>query len=335
MNATCPWCSAPRDTGATCPRCGADYAKAEAIKAKGRATDISNALDDAAQDEPVALVYANEPEHMQGAQLVSDAALEFKFCVGAIPVALLLAMVFHTSGMFALLQRIAFTMPVHELGHAITGWFCGFTAIPTLWKTLIPETRGFIAPLALAGGIAYMMFRGWQTHRPVLLYIGAALLLLQWIGAFGINLDTAFMLITFGGDGMGMILATLLMASFYYGKNTQLYKGSLRWGFVVIGAIAFVDIYSTWWKARRDQSAIPYGTMDGMASDSMKLVEQHGWTLDVLVQRYVMLGLCCLAVLAAVYAWGVWRAKAEMETRELADKRAEWAKWATRKRDNT
>ena len=75
--------------------------------------------------------------------------------------------------------------------------------------------------------------------------------------------------------------------------------------------------------------------MDGMASDSMKLVEQHGWTLDVLVQRYVMPGLCCLAVLAAVYVWGVWRAKAKMETRELADKRAGWAKWATRKRDNT
>ena len=205
MNATCPWCSAPRDTGATCPRCGADYFKAEAIKTKGRATEISNAPHEAAQGEPVALIYASEPEGTQGAQLVSNAALEFKFCVGAIPIALLLAMMFHASGMFAMLQRIAFTMPVHELGHAITGWFCGFTAIP-------------------------------------------------------------------------------------------------------------------------------YGTMDGMASDSMKLVEQHGWTLDILVQRYVMLGLCCLVVLAAVYAWGVWRAKAEMETRELADKRAEWA---NRKRDNT
>ena len=104
----------------------------------------------------------------------------------------------------------------------------------------------------------------------------------------------------------------------------MLFRSSLRWGFVVIGAAAFVDIYATWWRSRRDDSAIPYGTMDGMASDAMKLVEQHGWSLHTLVQRYVVLGLCCLAVLALVYAWGVWRAKREMDARAAEDKRREW-----------
>ena len=62
-----------------------------------------------------------------------------------------------------------------------------------------------------------------------------------------------------------------------------------------------------------------------MASDAMKLVENYGWTQQLLVSRYVTLGLCCLAALALVYAWGVWRAKAERDARELAGKREEWA----------
>ena len=55
MNATCPWCNAPRDAGPTCPGCGANYAKAEAIKAHGRA-----ALPDAAAS--AALEVRMEPE---------------------------------------------------------------------------------------------------------------------------------------------------------------------------------------------------------------------------------------------------------------------------------
>ena len=321
MTSTCPWCSAPRDTGPDCPRCGANYAKAEAIKAQGRATPTT-ALPQpaAASTDPQPLIYTEAPAEWQP---VSDPLLEWKFCMAAIPLAMVAAMLFHASGMGAMLQRIFLTMPVHEFGHAVTAWFCGYSAVPTLWKTLIPETRGLIAPITLACAISYLMFRGYQLHRRSLLCTGNALLALQGIGTLVIKPDTANMLITFGGDGMGMILSILLMSSFFFGKHTQLYKGSLRWGFVVIGATAFVDIYATWWKARRDDNAIPYGTMDGMASDSMKLVEAHGWTLQTLVQRYVVLGVCCLIVLALVYAWGVWRAKSELEARRLAEKRAE------------
>jgi hypothetical protein len=158
-----------------------------------------------------------------------------------------------------------------------------------------------------------------------LLYAGGALLVLQGIATLGIKADTAQMLITFGGDGMGMILATLLMASFFFGKNTQLYKGALRWGFVVLGAAAFVEIYANWWWARKDEGAIPYGTTGSMATDAMKLVDEHGWTLQLLVHRYVVLGICCLIVLAIVYAWGVRDANSQREARRLAQRRRERA----------
>ncbi len=325
MTTTCPWCSAPRDTGSVCPRCGADYAKAEAIKTHGRAAPaIAQAPVEVEAADATDLVYEDtSPDEWKP---VHDAELEYRFCLAAIPVTLCIAIAFQASGLGASLQRIFLTMPVHEFGHAVTAWFCGYAAIPTLWKTMVPETRGFVAPLALLGALGYMVFRARRTNKPHLIYAGVALILLQAIATLGISPKTAHMWITFGGDGTGMILATLLMASFFFGKNTQLYKGSLRWGFVVIGAAAYVDMYATWWKSRSDESAIPYGTTGGMATDAMTLVDVHGWSLQTLVSRHVVLGVCCLVALAAVYAWGVRRTKAEMNARQSKQKKMDWEK---------
>jgi hypothetical protein len=245
---------------------------------------------------------------------VEDPDLEWKLCAAAIPAMLCIALAFHAGGIGQFLQRTFLTMPVHEFGHAVAAWLCGYAAIPTLWKTLVPESRGFVAPVLLAGGMGYMMFRAWQTEKHLLLGLGGAVLLLQSIGTFGIKEKTANMLITFGGDALGMVLATLLMASFFFGKETQLYKGSLRWGFVAIGAAAFVDMFAVWWAARRDFGRIPFGEQEGRGlSDATKLVDLFGWSADQLIRRHVMVGVCCLVALAAVYAWGVWRAWQESE----------------------
>ena len=323
MTAFCPWCSAPRDSGLICPKCGADYAKAEAIKAHGRAipaTDTANIT-----SESLSSGELDADPSLSALRHIDDPELEYKFCVGAIPIALLIAIAFNASGLGSSLQRIFLTMPVHELGHSVTAWFCGFSAIPTLWKSLIPETRGWLAPIALLGALAYMVFRGYVTGRASFMWAGGALIILQAIGTLVIKPETALMLITFGGDGCGMILAVLLMASFFFGKHTQIYQGALRWGFLVIGAAAFVDIFATWWKARSDESAIPYGTTGGMATDSMKLVDYYGWSMEALVSRYVVLGVCCLIALMLVYIWGVWRARSEMNAWQLARLKADWA----------
>lgn len=325
MTATCPWCSAPRDSGPACPRCGADYTKAKAIKAHGRAVPAGGQTTVVVETATATDLLDNEQALDEWKQ-VHDAELEYKFCLAAIPVTLCIAIAFHASGLGAALQRIFLTMPVHEFGHAVTAWFCGYAAIPTLWKTLVPETRGVVAPLALFGALGYMMFRARRANKPFLVYPAAALILLQAIATLGISPKTAHMWITFGGDGTGMILATLLMASFYFGKHTQLYKGSLRWGFVVIGAAAFVGMYATWWKSRSDESAIPYGTTGGIATDAMTLVDVHGWSLQTLVTRHVALGAGCLIVLALVYTWGVRRAMSEMEARQSRQKTADWEK---------
>jgi hypothetical protein len=288
------------------------------IKTQGRAIPAAQAAAPVIAPAPavaVTQVHAEsllQGEALSGLRAIEDLVLEWKYCVGAIPIALCLGVVFHF--LMPFLQRTVLAMPVHELGHAVTAWFCGHFAVPIVWKTYTAETRGFVAPVALLGAIGFMMYRAHLAQNRALLALGGALLFLQAAGTLFIKPKTADMLIVFGGDGMGMILATALMASFFFGKDTQLYKGSLRWGFLVIGAAAFVDMFAVWLAARRDFAAIPFGEMEGVGlSDATRLVDDFGWTAEGLVRRHVMLGVCCLVALTLVYAWGVRQARRRID----------------------
>lgn len=300
---TCPWCNAARAPGPACPRCGANYAKAELIKAHGRAvTPPPTPAEELPVPVPAVIVGAED-------RAVDDPELEWKLCVAAIPAALAVALAFHllTPG----LQRILFGMPVHELGHAVSAWLCGYFAIPTLWKTLtFSDSRGWLVPVVLAGAIAYGIYRAYMAEKRAYILLLVALLAVQAVGTLGISEDKAEMLIVFGGDGMGMVLAAALMASFFVGKRTELYKGWLRWGFVIIGAAAFVDMFATWWVAQSNADVIPFGENEGSGlSDPMKLLEDYGWPTKTIVRRHVLVGVASLLALAAVYVWGVLRAR--------------------------
>lgn len=305
--ATCPWCEAPRKDGPDCPRCGANYAKAEAIRKHGRAAVPDNPPP--ATDIPEVQIHVEGDAELKDSEAIDDPQTEFWFCAAAIPSMLLIAMAFHSMEWGRFVQRLVFTMPVHELGHAVSAWICGFGAIPTVWVTITMEERGFVAPLAVLAAAGWTAYRGWQINSRGLLAAGVLILVLQAICTGVITQHSARALIVFGGDGVGLLLSILLMGSFFFGKDTQLYKGSLRWGFVAIGAGAFVDINATWWLARRDRSEIPFTTRDnGMESDALRLVNEFGWTETALVNRHIAACLACMAVLALVYAWGVRKA---------------------------
>lgn len=314
---TCPWCNAPREGGDSCPKCGANYLKAELIRKQGRAVAVAPAAVAAAAPVTVAKVPDFE---IREPPAVDDAGLELKFCIAAIPAALLLGILFHLFPLGMFLQRNFFGMPVHELGHATTAWLCGHWAIPIMWKTLWGEERGFVTPLLLCGGLAYLIYLGLKKEEKILVVLGVAGILVQAIGTLYLKQKTAIGMIVFGGDGMGLVIATGLMASFFFGKQTQLYKGSLRWGFVIIGAAAFVDMYSTWLSALGDYGKIPFGEQEGgLLSDATRLVDEHGWEARAMVRRYVGLGAACLVALTGVYAYGVWQAWKALETGKPLD----------------
>ena len=230
---------------------------------------------------------------------------EWKLRAAAIPGALVVALAFHAWPMGHFLQRTFLSMIVHEVGHAVTAWWCGFGALPGLWKTIVPETRGMVWLLvaALEAGLVVV---GWKRQQLALGLAGLALAALQLV-AMNASVRDAQAAIAFGGDGGAMVLGTLLMASFFVPK---LKEHGLRWGLLAIGAAAFVDTFATWWSARTNPDVIPFGEIEGVGlSDPSKLHEVYGWSDGQIVQRYVTLGVACLIALAAVYAWQVWKAR--------------------------
>jgi len=90
----------------------------------------------------------------------------------------------------------------------------------------------------------------------------------------------------------------------------------------VIGAAAFADAFATWWAARTNLDAIPFGENEGTGpSDPSRLVDMYGWSVSSLIHRYVSLGLLCLIVLAIVYGVGLRGSRPESEGPQAEDSR--------------
>ncbi|WNG29204.1 hypothetical protein F0U62_38330 [Cystobacter fuscus] len=299
---SCPRCGEPRILAPECPRCGVLYAKA-------RARTASAALADPLPvEEPGVPVNRPEVASTWGGDL-EDARDELRLRLFALPVVLLGMWLLMGSQTSHFLLRTFLSMWIHELGHAVTAWLCGFPAFPGPWETAVWETR---TPLVFAG-LAFLLvgfvFRGILLRSRPWLLAGAGGLLLQFAGTVLLTPRTARMLITFGGDGGNLVLGTLLMMTIYASRESALRRGWLHWGYLVIGAAAFTDTFHQWWGARTDFAMIPFGIQNGGATDPSKLVDEHGWDELELIQRYTGLGLACLAVLALLYAVGLWRAR--------------------------
>jgi hypothetical protein len=269
-------------------------------------------------EEPAPLLVPERPPHLPSETLswqgeAEDARLELKIRLLALPSALLLTWMLHSTGMGHRLLRIFLSMWIHEFGHAVTAWLTGFMAFPGPWATSISDVRSPFFSLLLAVGFGALVFRGWKLqHRPTLI-AGLVLLGLQGVGTLLVRSAMARSFITFGGDGGCLVLGTLLMTTLYAGRDSSLHKGWLRWGFLVIGAAAFTDAFKTWWSARTNFGAIPFGRIEGVGlSDPTKLVDWFGWSSNAMISRYMTLAWACLAVLTVVYVVGVLRARAAL-----------------------
>jgi hypothetical protein len=311
----CPWCRALADDPAAkkCPRCGAVYAKAAALAAGLPAPPAASharanaTLATAEPGEPPAVAEPTSPEPSTLEVLDEpEQRLERRLRVWALPSSLALAVFFHSSNAGRFLQRVVFTRLLHELGHALTAWFCGFSATPLLWVTYIGETRSAVMALLVGAAIASLLLRSVPVRNFGLIALGSVLALAQLIGTLVLSTRNAQALITFGGDAGAMLIGSALMAGFVVGENTSFKRNQLRWGFLVIGSAAYVDTFATWWAARHDWEAIPFGEIEGVGlSDPTKLTDVYGWSVESMIQRYVMLGVACALVFSAAWIWGI------------------------------
>jgi len=238
--------------------------------------------------------------------------LETRLRTWAIPAALAGALLLVSTGAGRFLLRIFLSMWVHELGHATTAWLCGFPAFPGPWLTPMAESRSPLFGVLVFAGIAGGAFQAWRRERRRLSIALAGLLAVQLFCTLALSAARAKQLVIFMGDGGCLVLGSLLMLTVYAPDDSALKRGWLRWGFLGIGAGAFMDVFTQWWASRTDFDRIPFGMNEGAGlSDPSVLSESFGWSTDQIVHRYVALGCVCLAVLALAYLRGLARKRGE------------------------
>lgn len=244
------------------------------------------------------------------ADLQKCAVKELKYRLLALPLALLLARLLTSTGFDMAAGMLA--MVVHESGHAITSWFTGRWAVPMLWVTMHGDTRSWFIISIVIAAIGFGGYVAWRTQHWGWVCAAAALLIFE----LSLQSLTPFKqeaLIVFGGDGGAMVLGTILMATFYAPRDSALYKSwGLRWGLLVIGALAFMHVFRLW---SGPYENIPFGEIEGVnLSDPSLLTTMYGWSIIQLVDRYLLLAKVCFSALAAVYVWGLVSAYLEVRS---------------------
>ena len=265
----CPKCRFEHQSDATeCPRCGVIFAK-----------------------------YVPRPKALT--PVAPPTRPEFRYRLFALPAALLGARLL--VGVAPSAVRM-FSMWIHELGHAATAWLCGFSAIPGPWFTPVDSERSLAVTVVLAGLLIFGGVRAWGNRRVTLSIALGATLLAQLIFTFKLYSDQAQQFIIFGGDAGCFVLGGVLMATFYIRRQSIIYENSLRWAFLVIGALAFMDAFAVW---TGGIEKIPFGENENGLSDPSVLTELYGWKVNLLRTRYQRLAMLCLAARTTLYACGL------------------------------
>lgn len=300
---SCPRCGAARATGPECPRCGVIYAKARPrAPAAPPPEEPCRGGDAAAAGPPLPAARWTGDE--------DEARRELLIRTIAPPAALALAWAVVATGPGHAVLRTFLSMWVHELGHAVTAWLCGYGAFPGPWRTPVSAGRLPLVIALVTAALGALAWRGWRDGRPALVAAAAAGLAAQLVGTLQ-PASAARALVSFGGDAGSMVLGAALVATIWSDPEGPLGRGSLRWGFLAIGAAALADALHTWLRAWRDPGELPLGEIEGVGlSDASALMAVHRWSAAALSGRYVALGLACLAALAVGYAVAAVRARA-------------------------
>jgi hypothetical protein len=238
---------------------------------------------------------------------------ELKCRIFALPVALLIARLVMTTGLRLVANMLA--MVLHESGHAITAWLTGRWAVPLLWVTMHGEERSWWIVLTVSGATIVGGFLAWRAERWGWVSAAGAVLVLQLM----ILRSPGEALVVFGGDGGAMVLATILMATFYAPSESSLYRSwGLRWGLLAIGALSFMHVFVTY---SRSVEEIPFGEIEGVnLSDPSLLTEMYGWSVQQLVDRYLQLATACFICLLGLYLWGLLSAYLQLQSGPSTEK---------------
>jgi len=280
----CPKCRFPIQSNATdCPRCGVVIAKF--LRAHGESVGAVELPPLPTATRTVSVTTEND----------TAARNEWIARATALPLALLFAWlaVKASPGAVRMLG-----MWVHESGHAVAAWLCGYMAWPGPWFTPVGTAKSPSLTLLLVGVLAFGGYRSWQLERWFWVTASTCTLLLVFFCTLVMRPGAAQQLIVFAGDGGSLVIGTMLMLTVYARAEHPVRQDQLRWGLLVIGALAFMDVYAVW---SGPFDRLPFGENENGLSDPSVLTEMYGWTVITLVNYYRRLAHACLALLAGVY----------------------------------
>lgn len=277
-----------------CLKCGIVFAKYQAFE------------EAVAKVQPV--VPDRSPQQLAEAQ--QSAKSEFRLRIFALPGALLAGWLANHA-MPTLCAMLA--MWLHETGHAIAAWFCGYAAFPSAWITLIPDQRGRWISIILGAGVAAGGYFAFRLERWFWVAVSAGVLVFFALG----NLQTdshARLLFTFWGDGGAYVLASMLMLTFYARPESPIARNHVRWGLLILGAMAFWSVYTRWSGGFENIAQFLEDTDErGIPSDMRVLTQVYGWSTYVLIHSYWKVGYACLITLAGGYAAGLIQAQRDSQ----------------------
>jgi len=284
----CPKCGFVQDQNpAECPRCGIVFAKFTAAAEDALLLSSHTVPSDVKAD--LERLHADR----------DDLRRELRARVLALPSALLGAWlaVKAAPGLVRM-----FSMWVHESGHAVAAWLCGYSAWPGPWFTPVASDRSMVLTGVLLVLLVVGAYRAWQCERWFWVTAATVVLLVTLRCTLLLNAVKARQLITFGGDGGCLVLGTALMLTVYARPDHPLRRERLRWALLIFGALAFMDAYVIW---SGSFDRLPFGESEQGLSDPSVLVEQFGWGVLLLVNRYTALARACFFVLSGWYVAGI------------------------------
>jgi hypothetical protein len=199
--------------------------------------------------------------------------------------------------------RTFFGMWLHELGHAAAAWLTGRWALPVPWFTY-SFGQNIVVSVAMFGGAAALIRFGRQRDSLTTMALGGTLALATLAGHLA---PTSFKkpFFTFGGEAGAMVFGALMSCGFLVRSPLRVFRGGLRWGWLVIGSASWADAARLWWTSKTDFAQIPFGVEDGTPSDASRLVDEFGWDAQVMVRRFLLvaavsLGAAMMAFVAAL-----------------------------------
>lgn len=236
-----------------------------------------------------------------------------KIILLSLPVCFLIAILANSVGITHLLGWYFITIPIHEMGHALSAWLGGRPALPL----------GAIIPMAGVTMIAQERSLAFRVFEVLILsYLGSKAIYKKnqvWVFlislyVFGFALMNLLvsesqlgMIITMGGVAGEFVLSTFMVISFYYDLGKSIRWDFFRFFILLAGSFGFTSTAMLWDKIARGSANLPLGSfLNGPGDESGdidKLIMTYGWMPRGVVGFFQSLSLICLVVIFLHYVF--------------------------------